>query len=164
MEQFPRALHLRGPTCLCPCPPHPTSHVFVRIRKPGRGILGSQSKDAVSAGEQHFSLWYVALTQWYLGRWGGSDPERSETENSRSERTTWQQHGRSGRREQPESWDPEQTTGKGWCLWGITKAGLRGFRNSPWSVCQFVPATKSLMETTGSTILCQFGHKVHLSR
>lgn len=72
--------------------PHPTSHILVRIRKPGRGILGSQSKDAVSAGDQHFSLWHVALTQRYLGRWGGSDPERvgSETESSRSKRTTWQ--------------------------------------------------------------------------
>lgn len=49
-------------------------------------------------------------------------------------------------------------------VWGITKVELRGCRNSPWSVCQFVPATKSLTETTGSTILCQIGHQVHLSR
>lgn len=106
MDQFPTGLSLRGPTCLCPCPLHPTSHLFVRVRKPGRGILGSQSKDGVSAGEQHFSLWHGAVTQWYLGRWGGSDPERarSETENSRSKRTTWQQQCSlcSGRREQPE--------------------------------------------------------------
>lgn len=117
-------------------PPLPTktkyqaSQLLVRIRKPGRGVSGSQFKDAVSTGEEHFRLWHIALTLRYLGRWGGSDPERAriKTGSSSRKRRTWQQHTRSGQREPCGWWGPEHSTGKDWCLWGITKAGLRAIR------------------------------------